>query len=60
MFQKLATCQLLLETVKLEIVEQILREVNEAKLGKLGYQIAHLLQTVVISELAEAFQADLS
>lgn len=60
MLQQLGACKFLLIAVLLEVVQKVFWEVNEAELGKFRDQIPHLLQAVVISELAQALEADLT
>ena len=59
MLEQLRACELLLVTLFLKVMQKVLWEVYEAELGEFRAQIPHLLQAVVITELAKRLEADL-
>ena len=60
MFQKLTRRQFSFVGILLKLMQQVFGEIDKAELRKLKAKLSQLLQTIVISKLAETFKTYLA
>ena len=60
MLQKLTAGQLSFKMILLKLMQQVFWETDKTELRELEAEVSHLLQAVVICELAQAFKTYLA